>query len=53
MSFLSCSAVNAGVKEIRDIIQKSENSVDYSMKKLQFSLLMKYIGLANHSKTHY
>ena len=51
--FYHVSAVNAGVKEIRDIIQKSENSVDYSMKKLQFSLLMKYIGLANHSKTHY
>ena len=51
--FYTLSAISSGVKDVRDVIEKAKQSGGLFTTKIQFYLLTKYIGSANHSKIHY
>ena len=51
--FYSLSAINSGVKDIREVIESAKKTAVYSLLKTLFCSLMKYIGLVNHNKIHY
>ncbi len=48
--FYQLSAINSGVKEIREILQKAEHGGGLFTKKTRFCLLMKYIDSVNLNK---
>ena len=51
--FYKLSAINSGVKDIREVINLAKKKEEYLPLKTPFFLLMKYIGLANRNKIHY
>jgi putative ATPase len=52
--FYSLSAINSGVKDIRDVIESAKKKIaDYLQQKILYYLLMKYIGSVNLNKIHY
>ena len=48
--FFKLSAINSGVKDIREVIDKAKKSGGLFTAKTRFYLLMKYIVLVNHNK---
>ena len=51
--FYILSAINSGVKDIRDVIEKAKQSGDCLQLKTQFCLLTRFTVLVNRSKTLY
>jgi putative ATPase len=51
--FYTLSAINSGVKDIREVIEKAKQSGGLFTSKNPFCLSMRFIVLANHNKIPY
>lgn len=51
--FYTLSAINSGVKDIREVIGKAKQSGGLFTSKTRFCLLMRFIDLVNHNKIRY
>ena len=51
--FYTLSAINSGVKDVREVIEKAKQSGGLFTAKTLFFLLTKYIDSASHNKIHY
>jgi putative ATPase len=49
--FYTLSAINSGVKDVREIIEKPKRVTAFLLQRTQYFLLMRSTGLANPSRT--
>jgi len=51
--FFKLSAINAGVKDVREVIEKAQKTKFMGVEVVPFYLLMRYIDLIKVNKMHY